>query len=90
MTRKIISITVRPPRTRTEHKRWGETYVDRNIAEVFINQRRNRRPIEHLDTLYHELTHAIIGLYKTRVSSDREEALCRKIGEMAVEAFTNG
>ena len=89
MTRKVITITTRYPRNRTERKIYGETNSDGNVVDIFISTPANRKNTDLLDTVYHELTHAIVKLYKTKLSGRREERLCRAIGKAAVEAFTN-
>ncbi len=89
MTDKVILITTRWPRTKDERKCFGVTNTNGQVSKIFVNKPRNKRPSDLLDTVFHELTHAIVGQYHTRLSRTREEKLCQAVGRLVVEAFKN-
>ena len=90
VTKKAIFITTRWPRNRSERSCYGDTHAKGQIADIFINRRENRKVADFIDTLYHEFTHAVFGLYVGGTKGRQEERICRTIGDAASKAFKNG
>lgn len=87
MTRKHIVIENRNPRTAEERTLYGMTVIKEYTADIFINARKNRSGAELVDTLFHEFCHVAVGLYKTKLTPQREEKLARLVGNIVRDAF---
>jgi hypothetical protein len=89
MTFKTIIIENRRARTTDEKRLYGETLSENHLAHIFINSDRNRQGIELVDTIFHELAHAVIALYANHIPKSKEEKLCRRMGKLAAVEFSN-
>lgn len=87
MTRKLIVIETRHPRTAEERAIYGQTVVEGQTVDIFVNSRKNQSGAELVDTLFHELCYAAVGLYKTKLTPQREEKLARLVGNIVRDAF---
>lgn len=74
----VFTLEVRNPRNKEEKKLYGMTWSKAGQANIFINIRKNRNRDELLDTLMHELYHAVVGSFK--FSTKDEEAIAIEIG----------
>lgn len=73
-----IVLDIRKSRTKEERDVYGLTWTKGQHAKIFINIQKNQHREELLDTLMHELYHAVVGMYK--FSTKDEEAIARGIG----------
>lgn len=73
-----ITLDIRKARNKAEKEVYGLTWSKPGKAKIFINVAKNRNPDELLDTLMHELYHAVVGMYK--FSTKDEEKIAREIG----------
>lgn len=73
-----FTIEVRNPRNKEERPIYGMTWAKAGQANIFINARKNRNREELLDTLIHELYHALVGAFK--FSTKSEEKFARELG----------
>lgn len=87
MTRKLIVIENRNPRNADERALYGQTITEGQTVDIFINSKKNRSGNELVDTLFHELCHAAVGLYRTKLTPRREEKLARLVGNIVRDAF---
>lgn len=88
MTRKVIVIEMRKPKTKEEKEFYGLTETLNEITTIFINADKHRGGgVELVDTLFHELCHAAVGLYKTKLTAKREEKLATLVGNIAGDLF---
>lgn len=69
----------------------GQTthYVDKGVSKftVFINVRQNDR--EFIHSWYHEMTHVLLHLFKSRTRRKTAEKLCEWIGYLAKQQFAD-
>lgn len=84
--KRTITINRRPPRCYQEENCFGLTTSTGKSAHIYINKEINDGRV-FLDTLFHELVHAVIGLYQNKIDRRKEENLCRAIAEDAVRRF---
>lgn len=74
----VFTIQVRNPTNREESKIYGMTWSKAGQATIFVNARKNRNRTELLDTLLHELYHAVVGSFK--FSTKNEEKFAQELG----------
>lgn len=74
----VFTIEFRNPQNKDEASCFGETCAKPGQAQIFINARRNRNREELLDTLMHEMYHAVVGAFN--FSTKNEEQIAWEIG----------
>ena len=87
ISRKVIIIEHRNPRNKEEKELYGLAQTEGVVSHIFINAQKNRAGQELVDTLFHELCHAALGLYNTSVPKVAEERLSRLVGNLVRDAF---
>lgn len=74
----VFTIEFRNPQNKDEADCYGQTYAKNGQAHIYVNARKNRNREELLDTLVHELYHAVVGSFK--FSTRHEEKFARELG----------
>ncbi len=83
----MILIEVRVPHTKEESEVYGETFADESasVVKIFINSKKNKNRFEFVNTLMHELFHAVVYLFYDRLpikmSIKAEEKIANDIGD---------
>lgn len=74
----VFTLEIRNPTNKEEKGLYGMTWSKKGQANIFVNARKNRSREELLDTLMHELYHAVVGSFK--FSTKNEEKYAIEIG----------
>jgi predicted SprT family Zn-dependent metalloprotease len=81
----IIIINHREARTPYEKKLMGRTETKDDTTHIFLNTKQNTRDL--INTVYHELTHAIHYIFHAKLTKKEDERLARLIGDITEPCY---
>ena len=85
MNSHVIVLELRKPQTKAEKKLYGETTTEDNVSRIFLNSGQGQGDL--INTVFHELAHAICGWMGSSRNAQEEERISRLIGDIVEPCF---
>lgn len=80
---KTIVLDIRAPRTREEKRLMGSVHINKDRTQAVVYIAEGQSKLEMLNTFFHEMFHAYVGLSKVHISSQKEGLLAWIVGNVA-------
>lgn len=84
MQTKVIVLEYRKAK-KAEKGLYGSTTTEDGVSRIFINSTQSQQ--ELINTLFHELAHAVMHFHNIKVSDAEEERVARLVGNVSEPCF---